>query len=68
MSLRSAALSLAALALSACVSVPPDIQADMTPPDGTRPNNFGRFVDGPEGQVVRPDRATIAAVKTGASR
>lgn len=66
--IRSTALWTAALALSACVAVPPDIEADMTAPDGARPNNYGRMIDGPDGPVVRPDRATIAAVHTGSAR
>lgn len=50
---------LAALTLGGCISVPPDLEADMRAPDGARPNNFGRMVDTPEGPVVRPDRPTL---------
>ena len=44
--------------LIGCQSVPPDMQTDMLPPDGVRPNNFGRLVAGSE-KGVEPDRPTI---------
>lgn len=63
-------------ALAGCMSVPDDIQASMSPPDGRRPNNYGKTVavaswrgdDGrnaqPDSQPfdVVPDRPTIAPV------
>lgn len=30
----------AALALAGCVHLPPDVAAELTPPDGDRPNHF----------------------------
>lgn len=58
---RAAIALIAALGLPGCVSVPPDLEADMQPPDGARPNNYGRLVDGPAGPIVRPDRPTVVA-------
>lgn len=54
--LLSCALSLG------CISVPEDIRAEFEAPDGTRPNNFGRFDD--SGKVV-PDRPTIHSALAG---
>ncbi len=48
-------------ALCGCISVPAEVRADFAPPDGQRPNNFGRLVDTPAGPVVQPDRPTIRA-------
>jgi hypothetical protein len=50
--------------LGGCVGVPPEMEADLVPPDGSRPNNFGRM----EGEAVHPDRPTIAAVTTRGAR
>lgn len=58
------AVLLAIALLVGCVGVPPEMEADLVPPDGSRPNNFGRM----EGDAVRPDRPTIAALDTGAGR
>lgn len=30
----------AALFLTACVSLPPEVQQELSPPDGDRPNNY----------------------------
>lgn len=47
-----------------CFSIPPDLQTDMEPPDGSRPNNFGVLVGESE---IRPDRPTIASATTSAT-
>lgn len=58
----SATLLAAWIGLTAgCISVPPDLRADMVPPDGARPNNFGVLVGEAEAAEIRPDRPTIAA-------
>ena len=44
--------------LAGCISIPDEVEADFEPPDGRRPNNFGRVVD--ETTVV-PDAPTIPA-------
>lgn len=38
--LAGAALLLAAIAISGCVSVPDAVEAEFTAPDGRRPNNY----------------------------
>jgi hypothetical protein len=63
---RAALLVIAtALAGGGCISVPPELEADMAAPDGARPNNYGRCEEGPDGTleeaVVRPDRPTVLA-------
>lgn len=61
----SAILLMAWLGLSTgCISVPPDLRADMEPPDGSRPNNFGILVGEGESPEIRPDRPTIAAASS----
>ena len=62
MRLRRACVALL-MAMTGCHAVPPDLAPHMVPPDGERPNNFGRLVEGTEKSVV-PDRPTIAAVRT----
>lgn len=47
-----------------CITVPPDLRADMEPPDGSRPNNFGRLVGEGDDAEIQPDRPTIAAATT----
>ena len=44
-----------------CISVPEDISRDFDPPDGNRPNNFGRMLEGADGPAVHPDTPTIPA-------
>lgn len=60
MSHRLRALSLVlALAASGCISVPDEVEADFSQPDGKRPNNFGRIVETPQGPTVKPDVPTV---------
>ena len=53
------------LILAGCISVPDYVKADMEPPDGTRPNNYGRYAtEGDElRRPVEPDRPTIAPME-----
>ena len=48
------------LLLAGCINVPDHVKEDMQPPDGKRPNNFGKLIE-VEGQRprVEPDRPTI---------
>jgi len=62
--LRSA-LCAFVLALSGCIVVPDDLRADFDPPDGKRPNNFGRFEESAAGHVVAPDVPTIPPASEG---
>ncbi|RME73415.1 MAG: hypothetical protein D6776_07125, partial [Planctomycetota bacterium] len=59
---RWLALALAApLVLAGCLSVPDALRADFAPPDGKRPNNYGRGrVDADGVWRVHPDRPTVA--------
>ncbi|MGE0712502.1 MAG: hypothetical protein AB7N76_01485 [Planctomycetota bacterium] len=60
--MKPLALLLALLALLApgCISIPDDVRRSFDPPDGKRPNNYGRLDDQGE---VRPDRPTIASAQ-----
>jgi hypothetical protein len=61
---RALRLLLAGLLLCAagCISLPDEVKADLEPPDGKRPNNFGTHEDdGTFRPPVRPDVPTIPA-------
>jgi hypothetical protein len=65
MTLRRASSAIVLIGLcGGCISVPPDLRADMEPPDGSRPNNFGVLVGEGERPDIRPDRPTIAAASS----
>ena len=50
------------LAAAGCISVPDEVERDFEPPDGKRPNNFGKKVETKKGKwVVRPEVPTIPA-------
>ena len=62
---RITLLTAGILLSSGCLSIPDDVKADLTPPDGKRPNNYGLFVEKGDGTWhVQPYNPTIAPIDT----